>query len=296
MTGNLREIQGNVTSDMSPIEHDGPVEIYGSVDSGSSVIATYDIHVTGEVNNAKIKSLKGSVIVDGDVKGVNALIVSSGGDVRVRSIYNATVKSEHCVYLKGFAVDANIVAKKSVFIESTDGGIEGGETEAGFDILTNVAGNTTAMPTVLRIADFKQRELYARLLAFQKEEAAISKEIENLEKFIEVIKILGKKVVTLPLEKKQDLAVKVQKYNELKVRLAAIKQQGEQLSVKHREEADELERTIIVKHRIYAGVVVSIDNAQLAIQQTYSNVILYKRGIIIVGDYDQFMRRKKYAY
>ncbi len=296
MTGNLREIEGNVTADMQNIEHDGPIKVHGNVESGGFIVATYDVHVTGEVNNAKIKSIKGSVIVDGDIKGVSSLIVSAGGDIRTRSIYNSTLKAEHSIYVSGFAVDAHIVAKKSIFVEKADGMIEGGEIEAGFDILTNVAGNDQSLTTIMKISDFKQREIYAQLMSIQKEEKRISKEIENLEKFIEVIKILGKKVVTLPLEKKQDLAVKVQRYNELKSQLAGVKSQGEGLVSEHKREDDELERTIIVKKKVFPGVVVFIDNAKLVIQHAYSNVILYKRGIIIVGDYDQFMHRKKYAY
>jgi uncharacterized protein (DUF342 family) len=296
MTGNLRVIEGNVTADMQNIEHDGALEVHGNVDSGGFILATGDVRVTGEINNAKIKSIKGAVVIDGDVKGVGSLIVSGGGDISVRSVYNATLKAESNVRVKVFEVDAHIVAKKSIFVETADGVIEGGEIEAGFDILSNFAGNDHNLATVLKISDFKQREIYARLMNVRKEEARISKEIENLEKFIEVIKILGKKVVALPMEKKQDLATKVQKYNELKNELATVKSQSQGLVVEHRKDEDELERTIIVKKKIFPGVVVFIDDTKLLIQNSYSNVILYRRGIIIVGDYDQFMQRKKYAY
>jgi uncharacterized protein (DUF342 family) len=295
MIENLREIAGNVSPEMKNIEHDGPLVVHGNVESGSFIVATGDIIIHGDVENSKIKSIKGHVVIDGGIRGVNSIVYANGGDVKTRFVYNGTIKSEGDVIIKDNAIDAHIIAKHSLFVFDGEGKIEGGETEAGIDIVANFIGNNTSAATVIKISDFKQRELFAVLSRIDFQIKEISDQMGNLEKFIEVIRLLGNKVITLPLEKKQDLALKVKKYNELKLQLDKFTGEKSKIVVEQKKE-DELERAIIVKRTLFSGVYVYMDKAKLPIQHSYANVILYKRGIIIIGDYDKFMYRKKYAY
>jgi uncharacterized protein (DUF342 family) len=295
MIENLREIAGNVTPEMKNIEHDGPLVVNGNVESGSFIVATGDILIHGDVESSKIKSIKGHVIIDGGVRGVNSIIYANGGDVKARFVYNATIKAEGDVVIKDMAIEAHIITKHSLFVFDGEGKIEGGEAEAGIDIVANFIGNNSALATVVRISDFKLRELYAFLSRIDIQVKEITEQMNHLEKFIEVIRLLGNKVITLPMEKKQDLALKVKKYNELKLQLDKFNEEKSKLVVEQKKE-DELERTVIVKRTLFTGVYVYMDKAKLPIQHSYANVILYKRGIIIIGDYDKFMYRKKYAY
>lgn len=59
--------------------------------------------------------------------------------------------------------------------------------------------------------------------------------------------------------------------------------------------SDDLDRVIIAKQSIFGGVTVTIDRSVSLIQESYEKVILYKKGIIIVGNFDEFMNRKKFA-
>ncbi|OHD56272.1 MAG: hypothetical protein A2Y33_00445 [Spirochaetes bacterium GWF1_51_8] len=295
MIQNLREIEGNVTAEMNHIEHDGPLTIKGDIESGSFIVATGDIHVIGEVQNSKVKSIKGNITIEAGIAGVNSIVYANGGEVRTKYVYNSTVKSETDIHIMESAIDAHLIAKRSLFVFDGEGKIEGGETEAGIDIVANLVGNNTGVSTVVKISDFKQRELFAQLTRLDYQIKEITDQMSHLEKFIEVIRLLGNKVITLPMEKKQDLALKVKKYNELKVQMEKLREERGKLSIEQKND-DELERTIIVRQYLFSGVYVYMDKAKLPIQHTYSNVILYKRGIIIVGDYDKFMHRKKYSY
>ncbi len=295
MENNERVIEGDVSPETGKIEHDGSIHIKGNVLAGSFIIATRNIEIDGFVHNAKIRSLKGSVIVHKEVKGAQALIHSGNGDIDALFVHNASLQSEHGIIVHGNVMDGHLLAKHSVFIDEKGGAIEGGEVEAGQDIITHNLGNQRGIPTSVKISDFKQRELYGKLMAMEKESAEIRVEMGKLQKFIEVIKLLGKNVVKLPMEKKTELALKVKHYNELQHRLIELEQFKTNLFIPE-EERDELERSIIVRGHIFTGVNVAIDKASLDIQHNYKNVIVYKRGIIIVGDFDQFMHRKKYSY
>lgn len=295
MSGNVREVHGNLPPD-SLIEHDGPLIVDGDITSGCQIVATGHIRVKGEVENAKVKSLRGDIRIDKGVRGVNAVIYAAEGAIQTEKAYNATLKASGDITIEKMAVDAHLVSKRCIFATTPEGRIDGGEAEAGHDIVVYAAGNSNNnASTIVRISDFKKREMFEKITSLVHEQEKLEKEITDLSKFIEVIKILGNKVVNLPFEKKQDLAMKVKLFNEKKVRLQEIKDQRAQIRDEHRQE-DELERTIIIKGVVYSGVDVFIDDTHLAIQQRFQNVILYKRGIIIVGDYDKFMHRKKYAY
>lgn len=294
MVKNPREISGNVNHHMGRIEHDGSLTVHGDVESNSVIIATDDILIMGNVFNAKIKSLKGKIRIEGGVKGLSS-IIHAQEDISVKFVYNATLKSENNIIIKDISVDAHLITKKSVFAKDGSGTIEGGELEAGVDIIANNIGSTQGSTTLVKISNFKQRNLMSQILRIDNKIKEIETEISQLSKFIDIIKILGKKVVTLPLAKKQDLALKVKKFQQLTEEVEKIKSQKELLNTESKE-IDELERTVIVRNHIHQGVYVYIDESKLLIQHKYKNVILYKRGIIIIGDYDQFMHRKKYAY
>ena len=186
------------------------------------------------------------------------------------------------------------MAKKSIHMEKGEGRIEGGEIEAGLEIIANMIGNPKKKVTSVKLTNFRQADLYGFLINYEKEYGDLSRQIGQLEKIIEVIRIIGARVTSLPLEKKQELALKVKQYNELLVKKSKLDE--EKKSYLEAEKVNnELDRVIIAKQSIYGGVSVSIDRSTSLIQEEYENVILYKKGIIIIGNFDEFMNRKKFA-
>ncbi len=76
MASNLLEISGNLSAKREPIQHDGSMLIKGSVENCNLIIARDDIEISGDVINSKVRSVKGSVIVRGSIKGENSFIYS----------------------------------------------------------------------------------------------------------------------------------------------------------------------------------------------------------------------------
>ncbi len=198
------------------------------------------------------------------------------------------------VTLQDYAMASRIMAKHSVSVEKGRGKIEGGEVEAGIGITANVVGSIENIPTTVKLTNFRQFDIYTLLMQLERELEAVTKEINNLQKIIEVIKILGDRVVQLPMEKKQELALKVKQYNELVMKKKDIEIKKERL-IEENNNIDELERVIIIHDTLYPGVTATIDKVSNTIQEEYHKVILYKKGILIVGNFDEFMARKKFA-
>jgi uncharacterized protein len=293
MPSNLLEISRTMASGSPPVRHEGAILVKGNVEPDCIIVSEQDIEIIGDVFNSKVRSENGNVTVRGGIRGVSSFVFA-GQDVQAQYAQNASIKAYGNITVSDFAFDSRIMAKKSVRIEKGEGRLEGGDTEAGLEIITNSIGNPKKKPTSVKLTNFRQSDLYGFLLKFEKEYGELSRQIAGLEKIIEVIKIIGSKVTSLPLQKKQELAAKVQQYNESL--LKRLKLEDEKKSLLEAEKSsDELDRVIIAKQSIFSGVTVTIDRSVSQIQESYEKVILYKKGIIIVGNFDEFMNRKKFA-
>ena len=154
MTPNLKQFNEGLQPRQN-IEHIGSLLIKGNVDSYCVIIATGDIEVTGDVINSKIKSANGSIIIRGEVKGAVSQI-NACQDIIVKIAANAALKAGHNITIQESVIDAHLIAKNSIFLESNDGSIEGGETEAGKDIVSGIVGTLYKVPTLLKLSNFRQ--------------------------------------------------------------------------------------------------------------------------------------------
>jgi len=293
MASNLLEISGNLSSEQQPIQHEGSILIKGNVENCNMVVASDDIEIKGDVINSKVRSIRGSIVVHGRINGENTFVYSAK-NIEALSVHLANLKAFHTITLQDSAVSSRIMAKHSVKVEKGRGKIEGGEVEAGMGILANIVGSIESIPTNIKLTNFRQFDIYTLLMQLERELETVTKEINNLQKIIEVIKLLGDRVVQLPMEKKQELALKVRQYNDLNLKKKDIETKKERL-IEENDNIDELERVIIIHDTLYPGVTATIDKVSNTIQEEYHNVILYKKGILIIGNFDEFMARKKFA-
>ncbi len=287
-----RIIEGDVLPTSGSIKYDGDLLIKGSILGGSFVVATGDIKVMGRIEASTVKSFNGNIEVEEGILGIEGYTVEADGSITCTYIHSATVRSNSSIKVKDVILDSTVKAKQSVLVEGGEGIIEGGEITAGFEIVANIIGSHNRTPTTVRLVNFRQRELYDLVLKYDRKIRELQVKLDQLNKYIQIIRILGRKVVQLPLEKKRELAQKVQEYNKIKVELTTLNMERERLFSEN-EEIKKLSRVIIAKEEVFPNVLVVIDNSQLQVKQHYKRVIFYKTGIIIMGDYDQFMLRKR---
>jgi uncharacterized protein (DUF342 family) len=291
MDPSLREITREMTRIPQSIRHEGALLIRGNAENGSFIEATDDIQVDGDVLNSKVRSINGSVIVKGGIKGPTA-VVQAGKDIEASLAHRSTLKAARDIRLTKMAVEAQVTARNTVTVDREEGIIEGGEMTAGMEITANTIGSRNKTETGVRLVNYRQSEQYGSLLRVEKELAGLSGDLESLEKVIKVIRLLGDRVVQLPPEKKQDLALRIKRYNELKEKSDRLK--GEKASLSETSGlTDGLDRSIIARKTLHEGVKAAIDNAVLTVQKEYQNVILYRKGIIVIAEFDAFMKKKK---
>ncbi len=271
----------------------GRVGITGSVRAGAVVHAGGDIVIRGSVEAGLVESSGGGVYIDGEIHGPGA-VVRAFGDVKARVIRDAEVESLASVYVPDMIFRSAVRARNLIEMKDGDGIVEASYAEAGMEITIRSAGSVSSGmdPTTLVLENFRQKELFELSMIYEQRLTQKTARIAELEKVISVIRILGGRIVNLDPAKKADLALKVKEYQELKQQVVEILRERD-LVVVEREKSGGKMRSITSSGDVFSGVEVRIDNARVVVNRRYKNVIFYKSGIVIIGDLDAFMQRKR---
>jgi len=291
-----KQISGDITSANGPIEFGGRLIINGSILAGAVVRAGGDIIVRGKIENSVVESSGGGVYVDGSIVG-SETEVRAFGDLKAVIIKSAKVSCLGSAYIKDMIFQADLRAKNIVNMNGGDGIIEASYVEAGMEISVKSIGSYRDGMGVTKVVleNYRQKELFEISMIFQQKIKQKEIRVAELEKVIDIIKILGSRVTSLSDEKKHDLALKVKEYNEIKIQLEEIKIEKQKI-LRKREIVSDVQRSIVARSEVFSGVEVRIDNAKVNVGKKYENVIFYKRGIVIIGDYDLYMERIRNQY
>lgn len=289
-----RLYEGDVTA--TSLSFPGRVEITGSVRAGGVVHAGGDVVIRGMIEGGCVESSGGGVYVDGPVQGPDA-IVRAFGDIKTRSIRDAEVESLASVYVSDMIFRSSVRARNLIEMKNGDGIVEASYAEAGMEITVRSAGSVSSgmSGTTLVLENFRQKELFELSMIYEQRLAQKTARIAELEKVISVIRILGGRIVNLDPAKKSDLALKVKEYQELKQQVGEILRERD-LVVAERNKSGGKMRSITSSGEVFPGVEVRIDNARVMVNRRYRNVIFYKSGIVIIGDLDAFMQRKRLSH
>lgn len=286
-------IEQDIQSGSGSIQIPGRLIINGSILSGASVFAGGDIIVRGRIHNAFVESHGGGVYVDEGISG-DGCTVRAIGDVKAKSIKKSRVETQGSVYVRDMIFKATVKAHNFVKVTDGSGIIEESYVEAGIEISVKSIGSFhgDVEETKLVLENYRQKELFELNMIYDQRLNQKKERIGELKKVIEVIRIIGSRVSTLSPEKKQELALKVKEFNELNDQVKEI--QEEKLKVlAEKDKAGTVFRSVVASAEVFAGVQVRIDNAKVVTNKKYQNVIFYKSGIVIIGDLDAFMERKR---
>lgn len=267
--------------------------VHGSVGPGVRIEAGGDVFIHGSVQDATVKSTGGGIYIDRDAYGKRTSL-QAFGDVYAGSLHEVTVDCLGSVVVRDTVCQSRVNAKGFVEVKDGDGVIESSYVETGLEISTRSIGakERDAQPTRLVLKTLRRKELFEVSLIYRQRLEQKLARIAELDKVIKVIRILGDQVTSLSPEKKRDLALKVQEYNELKKHAEQITRERDTV-LSNRNETNQFLRAVMATDEVYPGVSVKIDNAAVEVSRLYHNVIFYKSGIVIIGDLDLFMQRKR---
>lgn len=246
-----------------PIAFNKSIVVQGSIAGHVELHATGTLSVTGDVR-------AGARLIAGGAFTCRGLIEGSIGDPVLVTAASADVQAARFVTLR---VAGDVKARTlfrcgthaggTVTATHPEQGIIAGETEANARIVAESAGGDSGDFAVLRIPETRRKQLFQAISKMEKVSAEKSAEIARLEKVIEVIRLLGEKVVQLPQEKKQELAMQSKRYMDLKAEVAEIANTRERMTRELEDEGDTAEDCPIRIARIFPGVEIALGSASL---------------------------------
>lgn len=215
VTESITWIEGVVTLDK-------PTIIQGSIGAHVRIEAASDLQVDGDVGTGVRIRAGRDLAVRGEILGTaERPVILEAERMSLHGARFATMSARGLVT----AVDlirCQVKAGTEISVSGHERGVVASELEAGERIRCGLAGGEEDKAAVLRVTQARQKQLYQVIVSIERSVSEAAAEMGRLEKVIEVIRILGEKVVTLPAEKKQELAAQSKRYIELKAEVSSL--------------------------------------------------------------------------
>ena len=201
---------------------EGPWIIAKNVLIGENISAKVELEVTGTLTisgtiaaGAKIKAT-GEIIIKGAVLGGSeSMVLIEGSRVNLNTVEFAEINAQ--LDLTAVTIShCKATAGNVITITDPTKGIVASNLEAGASIISNVVAGQTTANSILKVTLANQKKHFLNIQRLEKAIEGKMAEMKKLQKTIEVVKILGAKIATLPPEKKQELALQSKRYLSIK--------------------------------------------------------------------------------
>ena len=271
------EINGGCDlADNAVVEFNGDVIIHGNVEAGVMIRVGKSLTVEGVVESANLRA-GGDICLKRGMQGAGKGKIISGGDVFTEFIEYASVQAAGSVQAN-VILNSRVSAGNLVTLTGKKGLIAGGSVHAMMGISCITVGNQSEIKTGLHVGVMPE---------MIEQRAAVNSEYAKLNEELEAV-VEGMAKILRVRQKTGELSEQLQLHlNELKERKDDI--YSKCIEVKKRAEDYEMlmmqsrEAKIRVEGSIYKGVIISVDNHQMAINKDTSFMEYRAQSGMIVG-------------
>ncbi|MEW6754978.1 MAG: flagellar assembly protein A [Candidatus Latescibacterota bacterium] len=279
-------IEGDVDYSTGNIDFHGDVVISGSVQSLFSVKASGDVSIGGYVEAGAFVSTGRDILVKGGVVGANTELVA-GGSVMAKYIQEATIRAARDVqagaYLYNASVRAggrvSVVGKGDVKLRALVGGLVwAGEGIEAASVGSPYSSSTRLVAGVDPDSVTRVDQLRSNLAACEERRRHLMEKVGLDSLDLELVRQRLRRVATS--EQRKAVVAGLRRLARIAALAESLRQELEELSEVQRQLARRA--TIVVRHRLHAGVEVRLGEATLLVQNDYDRVRLQ-----LVGDNGQ---------
>lgn len=251
----------------------------------SKIRTSGSIIVTGNVINSNLISIAGGIRVEGDIKGEDRkyqLICEK--NLIIKSAYDYVLVANGNLELEKEMRNCSVRVGNSLSGQSAT--VTRSEILAGDKIVLFVAGDEAGTNTVLHISYYTVKKLFQRLMTIETEMKDYEKEISTLTKSLEVIKLLGDKIMALPEEKQLQLKEQNKLYMKYSKALDDLLKEKTRIlhALKILKESDE--PVVRILGFAFPGTIIQLDKVKLELYEVMRNVGFYKKGIVRIKNFD----------
>lgn len=254
---NVHEIKGDVDILIGKVEFFGDVVIDGNVAAGTVIRAGKSLTISGTVESADIYA-GGDIILRRGVQGNEKGRIRSRGNVYADFLEHCTVEARGNV-MANYFLNAEVSAQGEVTATGKRGMILGGYVHGFQGIKAMCVGSDKEVKTILHAGC--EQKVYDQNVENRKEEAEIMQKLELIEDRAEMLRkqlTIRSKDQTL-IRECNELLKERERLTERAKQLQSEKQALQKLMEEGRQSA------IRVEDKLYAGSVISVNNAQQAI-------------------------------
>ena len=199
---------------------DGTVFVTGDVSSGSEILATGDVIISGHLESSNITS-GGNVMIKGGATCPVRGKIDAKGNVQARFLNGVTVNARNVYAHTIVNAKVNAVGKIKTF--GKDGTIYGGKVQSQLGIETSNIGNKAGAKTVINIGVFE--ELLSSYISgkrdLMREEESLQILLKEKDRFQE-LGAVNRELMQLKVKINAAANMKANKIEEMKGKLAEI--------------------------------------------------------------------------
>jgi uncharacterized protein len=171
-------IKGNVDFSTGNVKYAKSVVVEGEIKSGFKVECGGDLQVSGTIEDADI-SVNGNVLCKLGFIGQGKGIISAKGDINILFMKNQTAKSRQNIVIAKEALNATLLARKSVEVHGNPLSLAGGRVMARDSVTAFTIGNMSGIKTLVEVGtDFTLIE------ELEKTEIQMTDLVENRKKIL----------------------------------------------------------------------------------------------------------------
>lgn len=256
---------------MCPLEENlvfpGHVQILSDVQPGISIQAEGNVLIKGNAECVNIKSLYGTVTVEGVLIGNNLNWVEAAGSIYVKSVYKSGIlMTRQSVYVREELLFATVIAGQDIVLEEENGRIVGGFLQFGNQLKAAIVGDEEHHLTPLFLRKYSE--------ANQSMKHATLKGYESIYRrtLVDLVQKLGADALS-----ESQIQTLIRKFNEVSLKFQSYCSELERIEHDIQEEKERLKRdaVAVVSERLYPGVTISVRNIAFEAPKVLAGMRIY---------------------
>jgi len=266
---------------------EGDVILEGNLESGAVLTARGDVNVLGEIRNGIVRALSGSIEVEGNIQSDGNIVqLISNNPIQVSHIENSTLSVRGSLIIDGRVDEARIDCQGNVVVHSDHhhAVIRNSRLDITGKLLADrvVGGENRA--SQLEFQDPELIDVRRNRNKTENKLEQLYKEAKKLNSLIETVKELGDKVKSLPTEQKEKVKKHTREFRTLQGRIKRANEDLEQYQSQMNSLRDHRRFFMRVLERLQADTSISFEDSELNVKEDEEDVILYKKGMIVIKD------------
>lgn len=272
----IYSVDGDVDFHTGNIRFNGSIQINGDVKSGFRVEATGDIHIKGSVDAATVYSSEGDIVITQGVLGKQRAKLLAERSIFCGFIQDAKVVARKDVTVQGYVINSHISAGGKVHLTGNPALIRGGEVFAEEGIEADEIGADRVIPTRIGLTSSDLREVGQEQDALKDKIESFREEAYLIEKKMDFLQLLQKRLGTLTPIKLAELDDARLKKTELEHQISSLEKEMVAQLAKSQDMGPK--KLIRVHQNLYRGVTITIGNQAADSTNNLKNVNIYLKN------------------